>query len=48
MSIKPAFTELEIARQEGGFYKDNSLPIALISKGIINFTSLSLVFSSSS
>ncbi len=35
MSIKPAFTELEIKRQEGGFYHDNSLPIALVSKGIM-------------
>ncbi len=35
MSIKPPFTNLEIKTQEGGFYKDNSLPIALISKGIM-------------
>ena len=35
MSIKPPFTELEIKKQPGGFYKDNSLPIALISKGIM-------------
>jgi len=35
MSIKPPFTELEIKTQEGGFYQDNSLPIALISKGIM-------------
>ncbi len=33
MSIKPPFTELEIKTQDSGFYKDNSLPIALISKG---------------
>ena len=32
MSIKPPFTDLEIKKQEAGFYKDNSLPIALISK----------------
>ena len=35
MSIKPPFTALEIKTQDGGFYKDNSLPIALISKGIM-------------
>ncbi len=35
MSIKPPFTELEIKTQDSGFYKDNSLPIALISKGIM-------------
>jgi len=35
MSIKPPFTELEIKKQAAGFYKDNSLPIALISKGIM-------------
>ncbi|MDA5095544.1 BCCT family transporter [Aliiroseovarius sp. KMU-50] len=35
MSIKPPFTELEIKTQDTGFYKDNSLPIALISKGIM-------------
>ena len=35
MSIKPPFTALEIKTQNGGFYKDNSLPIALISKGIM-------------
>ena len=35
MSIKPPFTELEIKKQAGGFYQDNSLPIALISKGIM-------------
>ena len=35
MSIKPAFTDLDIRRQDSGFYKDNSLPIALISKGIM-------------
>ena len=35
MSIKPPFTDLTIKKQEGGFYQDNSLPIALISKGIM-------------
>ncbi len=35
MSIKPPFTDLEIKKQTDGFYKDNSLPIALISKGIM-------------
>jgi choline-glycine betaine transporter len=35
MSIKPPFTDLEIKKQDAGFYKDNSLPIALISKGIM-------------
>ena len=35
MQIKPPFTELEINKQVSGFYKDNSLPIATISKGIM-------------
>lgn len=35
MSIKPPFTDLNIKKQEAGFYKDNSLPIALISKGVM-------------
>ena len=35
MSIKQPFTELNIKKQVGGFYHDNSLPIALISKGIM-------------
>ncbi|MDW3224788.1 MAG: BCCT family transporter [Paracoccaceae bacterium] len=35
MSIKPPFTDLDIKTQDEGFYKDNSLPIALISKGIM-------------
>ena len=35
MSIKQPFTDLYIKKQEGGFYHDNSLPIALISKGIM-------------
>ena len=35
MSIKPPFTDLEIKTQDSGFYENNSLPIALISKGIM-------------
>ena len=35
MSITPPFTDVEIKKQPEGFYKDNSLPIALISKGIM-------------
>ena len=35
MQVKPPFTDLDIKTQEGGFYHDNSLPIALISKGIM-------------
>ena len=35
MSIKPPFTELEINKQEAGFYEGYSLPIALISKTIM-------------
>ncbi|MEL7396644.1 MAG: BCCT family transporter [Pseudomonadota bacterium] len=35
MSIKPAFTDVDIKKQPDGFYKDNSLPIALISKSIM-------------
>ena len=35
MSIKPPFTDVDIKKQEGGFYHDNSLPIALISKSIM-------------
>ena len=35
MSIKPPFTDVEIKTQPHGFYKDNSLPIALISKSIM-------------
>ncbi len=35
MSIKPPFTDVDITTQDDGFYKDNSLPIALISKGIM-------------
>ena len=32
MAIKPPFTDLQIKRQESGFYQGHSLPIALISK----------------
>ena len=32
MAIKPPFTDLEIKRQDSGFYQGHSLPIALISK----------------
>jgi len=35
MSIKPPFTNVDIKTQDEGFYKDNSLPIALISKCIM-------------
>jgi choline-glycine betaine transporter len=35
MAPKPPFTDLQIKTQDAGFYKDNSLPIALISKGIM-------------
>ena len=35
MSIKPPFTDVDIKKQADGFYKDNSLPIALISKSIM-------------
>ncbi|RKF16677.1 BCCT family transporter [Roseovarius spongiae] len=35
MPTKAPFTDLEINTQDAGFYKDNSLPIALISKGIM-------------
>ena len=35
MSIKPPFTELEINKASSGFYEGNSIPIALISKGIM-------------
>ncbi|MGB0958872.1 MAG: BCCT family transporter [Halocynthiibacter sp.] len=35
MSIKEPFTDLQIETQEGGFYHDNNLTIAMISKGII-------------
>lgn len=35
MSIQPPFTDVEIKKQPEGFYKDNSLPIALISKSVM-------------
>jgi choline-glycine betaine transporter len=35
MSIQPPFTDVDIKKQESGFYENNSLPIALISKGIM-------------
>ncbi len=35
MSIKPPFTDLDIKTQDSGFYENNSLPIALLSKGIM-------------
>ena len=35
MSIKPPFTDLEIQKAPSGFYEGYSLPIALISKGIM-------------
>ncbi|MEM6309870.1 MAG: BCCT family transporter [Pseudomonadota bacterium] len=35
MAIKDPFTDLQIAKQSSGFYEGYSLPIALISKGIM-------------
>ena len=35
MAPKPPFTDVEIATQDSGFYEGYSLPIALISKGIM-------------
>ncbi len=35
MSVKPPFTDLEIKTESSGFYKNNSLPIAMLSKGIM-------------
>ena len=35
MALKAPFTDLEIARAEAGFYEGYSLPIALVSKGIM-------------
>ena len=35
MSIKPPFTDLDIQKQPSGFYEGYSLPIALISKGLM-------------
>ncbi|MEM9046936.1 MAG: BCCT family transporter, partial [Pseudomonadota bacterium] len=36
MSVKPPFTDLEIKRQESGFYEGHSLPIAVISKTVMS------------
>ncbi len=35
MSVKQPFTDLQIKKADGGFYHGNSLPIAVISKGIM-------------
>ncbi|KGJ05542.1 Choline-glycine betaine transporter [Paracoccus halophilus] len=35
MQIKPPFTELEVPKASAGFYEGNSIPIALLSKGIM-------------
>ena len=35
MAPKPPFTDIDIKKQESGFYANNSLPIALISKSIM-------------
>lgn len=35
MSIREPFTDLDIKTQDGGFYHENNLTIALVSKGII-------------
>ena len=35
MAPKPPFTDVDIKKQDSGFYENNSLPIALISKGIM-------------
>ncbi|MFK7940299.1 MAG: BCCT family transporter [Roseovarius sp.] len=35
MSIKPPFTEVDVKTQDSGFYHGHSLPIALLSKGIM-------------
>jgi len=35
MRIKKPFTDLEIKTADTGFYAGNSIPIALISKGIM-------------
>jgi len=35
MAIKPPFTEIDIKKAPSGFYEGNSVPIALISKGIM-------------
>ena len=33
--MKAPFTDIDIKKAEGGFYHGNSLPIAVISKGIM-------------
>jgi choline-glycine betaine transporter len=35
MAIKPPFTDMNIKKASSGFYEGNSIPIALISKGIM-------------
>ncbi len=35
MAIKPPFTDVDIRKAPSGFYEGNSIPIALISKGIM-------------
>ncbi|NNE78860.1 MAG: BCCT family transporter, partial [Silicimonas sp.] len=35
MAPKPPFTDIDIKKQESGFYENNSLPIALISKSVM-------------
>lgn len=35
MAPKPPFTDVDIKKQESGFYENNSLPIAVISKSIM-------------
>ncbi len=35
MSIKPPFTDVAVPRAQSGFYEGNSIPIALLSKGIM-------------
>ena len=35
LPLKEPFTDLQIAKQPSGFYEGNSLPIALISKGVM-------------
>lgn len=35
MSVKPPFTDLNIKTADDGFYEGNSVPIALVSKGIM-------------
>lgn len=35
MAIKPPFTDLDVATADSGFYEGNSVPVALLSKGIM-------------